>query len=370
MTPERDTEIRAIFDEIVAHTPDLGPTPTHQRRIPTVDQPSRRRWASIAAASIMLAGAGGLAAVAWREAEPPTANRGSSPSSASSSPAPLVATPAEPTLFPVLDDSPAGLSITASAQRVGAEPLWTEALLGRLVDGVLTDTVTITVQSRPFDISPMPGKPPTEAEVLGETAAVFDFGTTTGQPVVHVTWGTGPYFLATGAAPLAFLGRVTDDAFHVTDAADTDTPPELSFGALPDGFDVIAAPQTIGRERLSATLSIGADNYDISVGTRNWLVAMAQVGPLRRVEVAGQPGWTFLSSFPTQDITWQADDATWVYLKINDGTDSAGALELADQITFVDWDTWVARYDPDVHDTAGSTEPADDETQAQTEPAS
>ena len=98
---------------------------------------------------------------------------------------------------------------------------------------------------------------------------------------------------------------------------------------------------------MTATLSIGADNYDISVSTRNPVVYMSVAGPLRRIEVAGQPGWTFLSSFNTQDIAWQVDESTFAYLKINDGTDAAGALALANNITFVDWDSWIARYAPE-----------------------
>lgn len=86
---------------------------------------------------------------------------------------------------------------------------------------------------------------------------------------------------------------------------------------------------------------------------------MAVGSPLRSIEVNGHPAWTFLSSAPTQDITWQVDDSTYVYLKVNDGTDAAGALALANQLTFVDFETWTARYSPDVSVT-GTTEPDSD----------
>ncbi|HWL45067.1 MAG TPA: hypothetical protein VNQ73_19140 [Ilumatobacter sp.] len=355
MNLQLDPHVRAVFDEIVAHTPELGPPPSAGLLVRTATTPARRPWLAVAAAAIAVAGVGGIALLANR---PTTTVPASAPPAAPTTPPTLspttptvpppdpVAPPAEPTLYPVLDDVPAGLEVTTHTSRTPDEPGWTEALLGRLVDGVLVDTVMISVQSRPFTISPMYGHPPTEATVFGEPATVYDYSENTGPAVVHVTWGSGPYFLATGADPLTFLGTATADAFLVTEGATADAPPELSFGLLPAGFDAVAAPQPIGHARLGATLSVGADNYDISVGTRNWLPNMALAGSLRPVDVAGRPGWTFLSSSATQDITWQVDDTTYAYLKVNDGTDADGALALANALRFVDWDTWTAHYAP------------------------
>lgn len=346
MTTDLDRAIRSSLSDII----DAAPQPDDQPiRLVTVNNETstRRPYLAVAAALVALAGVGALVAISNNDRTPispaaaPVTTDDTSAAGTPSVPA------VEPTLFPVLDDVPQGLSPAARVDRTDDEALWVESLIGRYVDNVLTDAVTITVQSQPFSISPMADHPPTEANVLGEPATVYDYGANTGVSEVHVTWGSGPYFLASGAAPLAFLGAATSDTFNVAAQSDADQPPTLSFGQLPDGFEVIAPARVVGTATVTATLSIGADNYDISVSTRNPVVYMSLAGPLRRIEVAGRPGWTFLSSFNTQDIAWQVDESTFAYLKVNDGTDAAGALALANSITFVGWDSWVARYAPE-----------------------
>lgn len=128
---------------------------------------------------------------------------------------------------------------------------------------------------------------------------------------------------------------------------------------MPGDFEVIVEPQRItGDATVFASLSIGADNYDISVHTSDRVPGMASAGrPLRSIEVNGQPGWTYLSATPTQDITWQVDESTYAYVKVNDGGTANEALAPANQITFVDFDTWTARYSPDIADVPATTEP-------------
>src|SRR5690606_29194773 len=104
----------------------------------------------------------------------------------------------------------------------------------------------------------------------------------------------------------AFLHQINPDAIEATTMGD-DKPPEVSIGALPGDFEVIVAPDQItGAATLFATLSIGDDNYDVSIHTSDRVVGMASTGrPLRSVEVNGRRGWTYLSSAVNQDITWQ-----------------------------------------------------------------
>lgn len=364
MTQQLDPHLKAIFDEIVSHTPELGPTPTDADDLHANSAGRRSGWLTIAAATIMVAGVGAVALATTRspvdtpaQAPSVTPSSSASPTTPSTPDAEASEFP-EPTLFPVLEAVPDGLSATAIAQSTPGETLWTEALIGRAVDGVLTDTVAITVQDQPFDINPMDGAPATDADVFGGPAMVYEYGSNNGTSVTHVTWGSGPYFLASGAQPLAFLDNATADTFGVTQQSDPTQPPLLTFGQLPDSYAIVAAPRLVGHPSLSASLSIGADNYDISVGTRNPLVTMSLVGPLRSTDVTGQPGWTFMSSLPTQDITWQVNESTFAYLKINDGTSATDAAALADTITFVDWNTWVERYDPAI--TGGPTAPPTD----------
>lgn len=265
----------------------------------------------------------------------------------------------EPTAYPTLDEVPGGLTVSAVLQQVPAGAKWTEALLGRTLDnGTIADTVTITVQTQPFKISPMPGNPPVDAQVLGQPAIVYDYGSADSVPVVHVTWGSGPYFLASGPAPLDFLATITSDTFQVSETSLADEAPTLGFGLLPAGFEVIADPAPFGDAFTGATLSIGLDNYDISVSTRNPVVAMSQSGQLRNVVVGDHPGWAFETSSFSQDIAWQVDDSTYAYLKVNVNTDPTTLLELANSIRFVDRAEWTTRYDPTT-DAPTSTEPSE-----------
>jgi hypothetical protein len=339
------------------------------------DAGSGRRWLTVAAAAVVIAGIAGVWAAGSRnggEAPAPAQQPTTSSAPASeltivpSEPTTTVPTgrlSAEPTAFPVLDELPAGLSATTHVQRMGDG--WTsprtKALIGRRVDGVLTAAVQLEVWPEPTDISPMQGRTPTEAVIMGQPASVHDISNSGGPPLFLVTWGSGPYFVASGEAPLTLLDQANPDAINATNSAGADAPPQLNIGALPGDFEVVVPPHQItGDATVFATLSIGADNYDISVHTDNPLVGMASAGhPLRSVEVNGQPGWTYLSSAPTQDITWQVDESTYAYLKINDGSTAADALALANKITFVDFDTWTTRYSPNITDTPVTAPPGD-----------
>ena len=254
----------------------------------------------------------------------------------------------EPTSFPVVDQTDGGVTATASVRPIqeGVTTPRTEMLLGRQVDGVLTDAVTVTAQATPFGTSPAAGRPATEATVMGESATVIDRSGNPGDHV-YVLWGSGPYFLAAGADPLTLLEQLEVGAIHAVVDLGVDQPPLIGGWSLPGGFELIAGPQTIGHSETSvATLAIGAD-VDVSVATQNPLIQMALDGPLQSIEVNGKPAWTFLPSTPMRDITWQVDDTTYAYLAVRDDSDTADALELANRLTFVDEATWMTRYPPE-----------------------
>lgn len=323
-----------------------------------------RRWLTVAAAAVLVTGIAGIWAVGIRSgAESPapaqqpatTSPPAPEPSTAEREPtttAPTQQLKGAPTAFPVLDELPEGLSAHAHVQRMGDG--WTSprtnALIGRRVDGVLTDTVELVAWPTPYDISPMQGRTPNETLVFGQPAYVYDYSSSGSVPLFLVAWGTGPFFVASGEAPLALLDQLDPDAIVATAVAD-DEPPQVSIGELPGDFEVIVEPQRItGEATLFVTLSIGADNYDISVHTSDQLPGMTSSGrPLRSIEVNGQPGWTYLSSTPTQDIAWQVNESTYAYLKVNDGSTSGQALTLANRIEFVDFDAWTARYSPEIY---------------------
>lgn len=366
--PER---LPGLLDELAQSTPiDGDGSPfvpyetmltdhTHHTRLP-------RQLATVAAAGLVIIGAGALAL---------TRNGDETPASGAAAQTPTadgnLSNAALPThelsLFPVLDDPPLGLTVSATTESIAESPLLTEALIGRVTDSSISDTIAITVQSEPFIITAVEGRPATTTEVFGQPATVYNQGIENVIPVVHVTWGSGPYYLASGPDPITFLNATAPDTFVSTSQAGD--PPELSIGSLPDEYRVIAEPHVVGHARTGATLSIGADNYDISVSTRNPIISMAQAAPLRLVDVNGHPGWMFDTSATTvsRDVAWKVDDSTYAYLKVNHGTN---ALDLAKQVTFVDRDTWTNLYLPDQRDIPTSSEPINTPTPpGGTEPA-
>ncbi len=366
--PLDDSSRAAMREELfgpfrtAASATGLSTSRTNERRQAIVSigsgaSPHRRRVA-LAAAVLGLVGVGGLWAASARDTvsqapaqQPSTPQTPTSATSATTAgtagdpPATL-----EPTAFPVVDEALRGLPVSAFVQRTGAG--WTSArtemLIARRIDGVLADAVRIEVWPEPFEVSPMQGRTPVDAVVLGQDARVFDRSQSGGPPRFLVTWGTGPFFVASGEAPLTFLDRARPDAIGVSSASGAQ-PPQIIIGSPPEGFDVIVEPQVVsGGSTTFATLSIGIDNFDINVQAGDPLLDMASSGyPLRAVDVNGRPGWTFLSSAPTQDITWQVDDSTYAYLKVNDGSSADEALAFARQITFVDFETWSNRYSPE-----------------------
>jgi hypothetical protein len=342
-----------LLDELARSTPTQSEHATFDPNVSMLVRDSRdaqrpRRLAAAAAVVMLIAGAGALAFA--RPDSPGTAPAAATPSGTAATPNDPEADTAqrvEPTLFPAIDEPPVGLEVTARIEVIPGSSMFTEALIARSDGTVITDSVAITVQAEPFEISPMAGKAPTTTEVFGKPATVYDYGVEVATPVVHVTWGTGPYFLATGADPVALLDAADSDTFAAV--SDAGAAPALTIGELPDGYAVIAEPTVVGRATTSATLSIGADNYDISVSTRNLIVAMAQAGPLRRVEVNGADGWMFNTTgitgvALTQDVAWKVDATTYAYLKVNDGTNADEALALARRITFLERNSWTARY--------------------------
>jgi hypothetical protein len=345
MNTDLTPRIKSIFDDIVAKTPPVGPTPIDEIVIGGKTHGARSPWTVAAAAAIAIAGVGGALTLAHRSNQH-AATPASQPSS------PPVSPVLEPTSYPVLDEVPAGLSVSAAYNQSKQESVWTEALIGRLVEGTLTDTVAVMVQAEPFNESTQAR---TQTELFGSPATVY---TETTGGTTFVEWGSGPYFRAYGSDPVAFLSRLAPDSLATRPGAGGSQPPTITFSNLPAGFAVIAPPATVGGIISTATLQVGSDNFDISVGTRNWVAAMAELGPLRSIEVGGHAAWTYLSSFPTQDITWQIDANTYVYLKVNDGTDATGALALANKLTFIDRNQWETRYQPRSAETPESVPPS------------
>ena len=330
-----------------------------------------RRWLQAAAASLVILGSAGL----WfagtdRDAEEPSAPATQPRTSAIGTGNPGAGTipvqgersptlSRDPTSFPVLDDLPDGPTATAHVHQIaeGVSTPYTHTLIGRLVDGTLIDAVSIVVDDIPFDTSRTAGQNATDAVVFGQPAIVID-RTDAQDGQVFVRWGSGPYFVAFGDDPLAFLNQVGTHVISATPGVGATEAPQLDIGTLPDGFDVIVRPQAVGQATRTATLSVGTGNYDIEVSTHNPVIDMAISGRLQAIQVNGRPGWAIPSTDRYQQgITWQVDDSTYAYLRVIDGRSNAEALDLAERITFVDYDAWAARYLPETFTVTPTTAP-------------
>jgi hypothetical protein len=98
MNRQLDPHIKAAFDEIVAHTPEIGDTPTNDvvRLSPERSRKSRP-WLAVAAATITVVGVAGLVAI---RARPSFAPATQPPSVSNPAPTPVpntIASPPEPT---------------------------------------------------------------------------------------------------------------------------------------------------------------------------------------------------------------------------------------------------------------------------------
>jgi hypothetical protein len=56
-------------------------------------------------------------------------------------------------------------------------------------------------------------------------------------------------------------------------------------------YEIVGGPQAFGAEYTGVTLAIGADNYEVSASPCDPIGALAQAGPLRRLDVGDRPGW-------------------------------------------------------------------------------
>lgn len=258
----------------------------------------------------------------------------------------------QPNRLPVVQQPPAGMRVAAIEYATTPSPPFVEALVGREESGTIVDAVRFVVQSEPIEIPE--SSPPTEVTVMGQPAKAYALVDPDRDQRTVVTWGSGPYFAAEAADPLALLGMLSPGA---VEGVDGDTVPSMRIGGLPDGVDLIVAPQPIFADQPHRYITIGAgrdeepETFNVSTGTQNALAAMAVYGKTERIDVGGLPGWVSVDGHGLWSITWRVDDSTFAYLSVIDGSKEA-ALEYARSVTFVNVDTWLNTYEATRYDVA------------------
>lgn len=252
----------------------------------------------------------------------------------------LAASPNAPDLYPVADGvDPA--TVTLSADATG--PSFSEFAVGKVVDGEVSDAVTIYVGPADAIGSSDPNGAP--VTVYGHAGTIVTETIAAGEGNSIVTWGDDPTFVAVGTDPMAFLDTSEDSPFSLVDGDDGN--PTVEVGTLPDGYELLVPPQTAGGDVVTGSIQLG-DN-SVWVSTRNMAASMVTSGPMRRIDVGGSPGWAFIENPDTRnDITWQVDDHTYAYLTVEDGSSPQEALALAESVTFIPLDDWLTLYTPDL----------------------
>jgi len=252
------------------------------------------------------------------------------------------ATRATPTAFPVVAETPNRTRPTGAFSAIPVGQPFSEVLIGRIENETIVDAVIINVGATRDSIGPT--NPSGEATtVLGQDAVVVHDTGLDDVPGETVVWGDHPAFVAVGNDPLVLLEHLTPDAIQASLPAEGWLAPEITFGDLPDGYEVIVDNQVVGAGGLVATLQVG-DN-EISVSARSMLPAMAIAGSVTQVDVNGMTGWMLLSGDSNTDVSWQVDGSTYVYLNVHDDLTAEESLALARSVTFVPAGQWITVYD-------------------------
>ena len=375
MNMHRDSRVKAAFDRIVARTPEIGPTPSPQRRT-TADHGALRRYGLLAvAASVAALGIVGLAWAASSHDEPdgpasaptepppttttPVALTEPAESTAAvvtpelSGPATSTSTPADtadgsvtrggPTLFPVLD--PAAVSgapiIAGLGYSGGFVKPQTNAVVARIdTDGSTTDLYTFIVGAGVLTYTDgwgisIDATTPQVTDIAGFGYAAW---TASGEPV-----------LVMAADPTALLD---DPAFSMSVSNDNNGDATLDLQSLPPGFELLVEPHRFSREAATANLSI-ASRLDratavggVSASLDNPLtnLNLTEGTTITPSQVGDSDAWIVSSAESDhRTIVWSPDDTTWV--AVNWTGSQEDLLALADALSFTtNVGEWMTRY--------------------------
>lgn len=379
MNNDRDARLSAIFDEIVARTPDLGPTPAPELLSVAHRDSSGRRVLLAAAASVVAIGVAGLA---WAV----TANNGSvgpaaaptdstaetfvmtpndtQPPVSSSSLNPAVIAPTSPpsdaptadvvrggpTLYPVL--APAAVSdapLTGNLTYVGANVRpQTNAVVARFgEDGSTTDIYTFVAGD-------------------GVSGYVDGLGIATDTSTPQLTnvggfgyaaWTTNEVLMLVMASDPTVL--LDNPAFSMNITSSADGTATIEFESLPEGFETLVAPRRFARETATAQLLIGspgapgavvgsvAASLDNPLSNVN-LTEGSTISPTSPTQAGDIDGWVV--SFPDSGdraVVWSPDGTTWVSLHWSGSEEDLSTL--ARDVTFTDnAGEWMTTYGVDL----------------------
>lgn len=341
--------VTTTFDQIVAHTPDIGPAPSFAMRAEVAAGRSRSP-VFLAAAAVVVLAAGGLV---WINAA-----RGSSDSDASV--AAVTSTPLQPggpTLLPVLDDSSIGvIAAGGRLDHVGVHiKPQTNAVLARVESDVTaTDLYTFVAGEGAAAYADMTGVS-TQAP-SPEVVYLAGFG--------YAGWNVdGVPVVLMAADPHALLD---DPGFSMTAGADWRGNATINFETLPADVEVLVAPRPLAHQAAMARLMLGrpaADGSTVPAGVEppaGWAGSvtasldnpltntnLTEGTTLRPTQVNGSDGWIVsMDGSDYRSLVFSPDGTTWVLVTWIGPEDEL--VTLAGELTFMPFGeagNWVARYD-------------------------
>lgn len=239
-------------------------------------------------------------------------------------------------------------------------------IVGRVVDDVVRQAIRLSSTSAPpaevgAQLTGSPAAEPVDA--LGDGWSLYR----NVNDVMNVAVGRlGPATLTiAGADPVGVVDTLGGLGF-VDVSVDAQGEPFLGVTALPDGYRLIAGPESFVPGAMSARLTIpdgegapdptmpdpvGDEGDGITVFVSMVDPFLMPIDGLGRVDIGGVEGW--VSTTPGAPmVAWKVSDTTWA--TVWDAADSDAAVEFARSLEFVDRATWVERYGvPDPQYAAG-----------------
>lgn len=350
MITNLDDKLREIAEALTADAPDV---PAFDEQSETT-APAPRRWVPLsAAAAVAVLGIGGLI----------VAGRGGhdDPASTEVASAPPTISPtthgATPTLYPVINDLPDNAA--AECRPADDTSANAAALIGEMGDdGAVLSTLQVRAGVRfGQELEHVLGPLVEGTSVFGVAGSLYENSELGGPAGTRtVVWGTppnfnvsigAPYLMLTGqpaiagADPLEFLEAASPDfvTFTITDEAG---PVDMTIGDLPEGFELLAGPQSLGGSSTStsAILRVTPSGSFVQTTTFDPLLQYGNVGPREQVDINDHDGWV---DDDGRVVVWQVDESTWAKAV---ALEQGGGVALAETVTFVDRATWVDLYDP------------------------
>ncbi|BAN01564.1 hypothetical protein [Ilumatobacter coccineus] len=360
MNMQLDPHVKAVFDDIVAHTPDIGPTPTGD--VVHLDPgPSHqgRRWLAVAAAAIVVVGVGALVAVQRPGPDTPDVAPATQPPAAVADLA-----PGSPLVF---DETPAALQNATFSAGNRFEPATAGDLAGttdvpELVRRWYTGDAAqpelspwIAVDSYPAD-QMSPDVPPDAEQITVQGVDGHIYST-------PVTTGTSLEFAVDEATYVLTAGHLTDGdlllaAEHVRLADD-------GYGAVIDPAGLADGLTERGAGTMIETFFISRQAFEHPIPQTHWDTADTNVWvsaltedpallPLQRLGYAtvtdttvhGQPAYlTSLGDYQPEyrGVTWSENGIT--YLLGSNGFDDDTIIEYANLLRPATSNEWEQFFD-------------------------